>query len=256
MVFERKLNRIVLLLAVQYSILKSRDAHEGGNMKNMRLLNLFIFGIIASGMSNIACLKDDKMVDAINDSDPEKVRQLIIPGFLIRLEDKKSYAAIAHEKTNETHAAARSFSFSDFWLLGKGAAYLGLGALFAWKTVLKANISFDTFKKPLAKLLAKIGIPIGEPKDEPEQPAAEPASNEEKSSLTKFKTGLLGSLAVYFGYKGLSTFNDVLTHEVRTKAHKNALIIEAMIQRLPAFDNGCFVAGGIEVTEPSAAMAA
>lgn len=205
----------------------------------MKLMRIFLLFFVCQ-FSVIMCESEDKIVEAIEASDPDALRGLIIPGFLIRLEDKKRYVALAHSVTNRTHAELQKFSLSDVARSAKGLFYLGLGGTFGllggeFFTGWKADIPLPGQGTIKIELVPNEGAPkqvVGD-------------ANAHKKFLIGKQSivGTFGALGVYFTGKSLGLFHDVLTKKSRLTTHNNALTVEAIILRLPAFDNGCFIPG-------------
>lgn len=211
----------------------------------MKLFPIFAMVIFCNFPS--FCTSGDKVVDAIEASDPEAVRDLLIPGFLIRLPEKKRYVALAQEITNNTHALMHKFSTSDLFDGAKGLAYLGFGAALGyfgldyWAAKRKWRFmwEFGNFK---------LAIKAGDAKDSDGATKSD-AGAQDNGEISPFSdkviVGILCALGTYFTARGLETFHNVLTKKKRVDVHNNALTVEAIIQRLPAFDKDsiCFVPG-------------
>ena len=171
------------------------------------------------------------MLEVIEASDPEGLCDLLIPGYLMSLDAKNKYMKLSQEITNQTHAELHQFYFSDVLSCAKGAVYGATGATFAYLG-LGSLFSNSNFRKWRAKI-GNFSF------------AFEPGHDYNLiEDNTYFAVSLL-ALASYFSYKSVGIFRSVVTKHPRLKRHYNALTIEAIIQRLPAFDNGCFVPGSL-----------
>lgn len=215
----------------------------------MKLVPIFTILVLSHSLS--FCTSGDKVVDAISASDPEMLRDLIIPGFLIRLEDKKRYVSLAQEITNTTHAQMHKFRASDIFNTVKGFSYLGLSTVFAY-------MGFDYWasNRSWSRLfsLGNIKLAVQTQRAARAERAARAGTDvdaDEEINLVneKIVVPILGALGVYFAGKGLGTFHAILTKQKSVDIHNNALTVEAIIQRLPAFDNGCFVPGSLQEKE-------
>lgn len=207
----------------------------------MKLLRI-LFLLFACQVSLSFCDAEDKIVDAIEASDPDILRGLIIPGFLIRLEDKKRYATLAHSVTNRTHTELQRLCFSDLYRTAKGMLYLVAGGVFGFLAagnVADKSVWNALFNNAQGRIKIIFEADGGEARE-----LAGAAQPEKKSFISKERVaGVLGALSLFFVGKSVGLFHDVLTKKSRLEKHNNALTVEAIILRLPAFDNGCFIPG-------------
>ncbi len=188
-----------------------------------------IFALLMLCSSYAFCTSDERLVEAIEGSNPEELRDLLIPGYLMSLDAKSKYIKLAQETTNRTHSQLHQFHFSDLGSCIKGVFYGGLGAGFAYLGLssLLSNSDFRAWKAKLGSFSISFG----------------PGDSGGDALDNKVFIGTLLALGTYFSGKSIGIFNSVLTKHDRLKEHHNALTIEAIMQRLPAFDNGCFVPG-------------
>lgn len=195
---------------------------------------IFIFLALTLSTSWVTANSEEKIVEAIENSDPEILRDLLIPGFLISIDTKNKLIKLAQEVTNTTHSQLHSFEFFDIVNFFKGALYAGLSVSFGY-------LAFDYLAdaRDLREFLSNFSFMNFSKK-------ARTSHGREAGPLEKkIFIGCLASLGAYFGAKSLGTFNRIITNHGRLETHYNALTIEAIIQRLPAFDNGCFVPGSL-----------
>lgn len=231
---------------------------------------------------------EDRIVDAIESSDPDALRDLLIPGFLIRLEDKKRYVNLAQERTNATHAQLNKFKGTDLLHCAEGAAYLGIGLsslylaldFFIGKRDWRMSIwrfghfGFAYFGTSDTLTAQQSDPPPVHQTSAPTTVTAQPDAQTDPTNQTGTPTGppaspsssgaefynfvgkrsfiaTLALLGTFFTGKGLKIFYQVINRNSRTLRHNNALAVEAIIQRLPAFDNGCFIPGSLQEFMPT-----
>ncbi len=168
----------------------------------------------------------DLIIEALKNSDPEALRQLLMPGFYIHSDQKKKYYAYAQEVTNRSYADLSSHSASDVPSIVFGTAKLAIAALFGYLGYRYYYGRMD---------VSSFG----------EAPNYIPESNRYFSMDTPadrpYRTGVLvalASLAAYFGYNGLEEFSSVLSKYPRLVRHHDALAVEAIISRIPSCDTG------------------
>ena len=211
-----------------------------GLMKRISLIVLLIISYSSAvwcAPENVCSVQDkDKIVEAIEASDPDMLRAHIIPGCLIRLEDKKRYVDLAQKITNRTYAELNKFGISQLFTCSKGLFYLGLGFFCGLDMALIAK----DHTGPIITLFDTLSLGTRETSKTDVDARIVYA---DWSARKEVRLGLLGAIGLYFSAKGLGLFHDVLTKRNRLTAHNNALTVEAIIQRLPAFDNGCAIPG-------------
>jgi hypothetical protein len=154
---------------------------------------------------------DDRFLDAIKRSDPEYLHQLLMPGFYIRADDKKKYFALAQDMTNKTFSELHKFSYFDsirsLNALGKlGTSAFSLIGLIAFYRTNWTIFRYDDANQP-------VGL----------------ETTKERSVIY----GFLGALTTYFGFKAITDFTSIFSKQERFERHRNALAVEAVIQRLP-----------------------
>ena len=183
-------------------------------MKMRTLLVAFLFFVPAYA--------EDKMEEAIKNIDPDAVHRLLIPGYIMRSEDKKRYVAMAREVTNKTYNKLNDISFGDFFRLIKfsvksGLALAGLTGLYLYHTK-RVEI---TVKPDLLDVFGEY------------------FSKESKDVINKYSLySLLGASTLYLVDQSWREFSAIRNSESRMEEHRNALINEAVLQRLPVCEAG------------------
>ncbi len=203
----------------------------------MKYACMFVLLIFCS--SHVLCSSDDKLVETIENCDPEGLRDLLIPGYLMSLDAKNKYVKLAQEITNQTYAELHQFKLKDIGGCIKALAYGALGSSFLALAADYCILKKLGIKEFLLRW-GRFGFTYGPPQAPVEGQTAEPAISERDETIFG---GSLAAFGLYFFGKSLSLFHRVITKQNRVKTHHDALTVEAMIQRLPAFDNGCFVPG-------------
>lgn len=213
---------------------------------------------------------EDKIIETVEHSNPERLQCLLMPGFLIRLEDKKRYVGLAQDVTNRTFADLHKTCFYDVIKGARCALYVGLAIYFGKHFY--DNVSF--LRPVLSSLVPLVGNRSGEQVQQPPANAAQGQSQQppinaapaqqsvhqpahEQPGISECGGGIIKMLSdhsaalcgaafsTYFANKALKEFKEILVSKARQKRHKNALAVETIIQRLPAFDNGCFIPGSL-----------
>src|SRR5262245_19158360 len=104
-------------------------------------------------LCNAAILSNpqNKIVEAIENSDPEALRDLLIPGLLITTDVKNKLIKLAQETTNSMHAQLHSYHFSDGGSVIKGLfkGSIGLTLCVLAADFLSGNREFGTVRKYL-----------------------------------------------------------------------------------------------------------
>ncbi len=166
----------------------------------------------------------DKMVEAIRRVDPDYLNQLLIPGFFIRPEEKTRYLAKAQEMTNRTFNELQSFSLGDCIRFVSGSVKSGLGALCVGLAYGCYNGLLDVSRWKWEGEPAQRRIVT--------QDFLATDANYQKGAA-----GVLGVLSLYLLNNGWTDFSDITSKKSRLLRHRNALAVEAVIQRLPVCES-------------------
>ena len=75
-------------------------------------------------------LTDDKLMMAIEASNPAEVRRFVIPGYFIRADQKARYLAKAQEISNQNYIELTSYGLSDLTKIVGGIVKCSAAALF------------------------------------------------------------------------------------------------------------------------------
>lgn len=160
--------------------------------------------------------QEDKIIEAIKNSDPRSLGQLLMPGFYIGREDKKRYLELAKEVTNKTYTEQYHASMGDFVRHGLNAGIKGGLAYTIYESI--KNVSYRDSEKKITLTHLKGML------------------NWNDDGL--IKPALLAVVAIGLGLSALSHIKKFLSKRESYKRHRNALAVEAIISRLPACENG------------------
>lgn len=165
------------------------------------------------------CSADDKLGETIRRNDPSNLNHLLVPGFFITSEEKKRYFTMAQKMTNATYEELHSISLQDIMNFVKGTAKVGVAAL--------GGAALYAYWRGYADISQWSGY-------SDENPQIRNCRTNELSG--HYRKGLYTGLAVLSSYllcSGVRDFIRIIRKEHRLHRHKDALAVEAVIQRLP-----------------------
>lgn len=211
---------------------------------------------------NAVPLTEDKLLMAIEASNPIEVRHFVIPGYFIQADQKARYRARAREVSNQTYIDLHSYGLSDIKHVLSGlikcsaAAFFGfLGYAYHHQSHFRVG-TFKRGKKPVICLdteytrdPAYVDIAdgwLGRRFERIEHYDDDIWHELPQAERTIFYT-IVSLCALYSAKQGLSDFWAVIKRVERWKKHSDALVVEALIERLPECTND--VCPELSVTE-------
>lgn len=209
---------------------------------------------------NGIALSTDKIMMAIEASNPAEVCHFIIPGYFIRADQKARYLAKAQEVSNQTYIELTSYGLSDLTKIVSGLVKCSAAALFGimgykyyrgnvklgclvpdTKTLTYTKSDESGNKLESIKVTNNDGV-VGtwqlDLLKQVEVTYADFKWQDYHKPESRCLLGVIVIAALYSAKKGLSDFWSVVKRTERVKKHKDALAVEALIQRLPECNDG------------------
>lgn len=166
---------------------------------------------------------EDKLFKAINGNDLNFY--FLVPGFFVTSEEKKRYFTMAQKMTNRAFEELNSISFNDIGNFVKGTAKMGAAVIGA--------AGLYAYYKGYVDVSLWSGYHT-------DKPAVRDCKSNELDG--HYRTGLysgLGVIAAYLFCSGARDFANIIGKEHRLKRYRDALAVEAFIQRLPVDPDEC-----------------
>ena len=165
---------------------------------------------------------DDKMEEAIKNIDPDSLNKLLIPGLIMTAADKKKYVAMSREITNKTYKDLYSYSLSDIVRFARGVIKGGIGA---------AGLAGLYFYHQ-----GTVDLSQWQVRDKKSRIISSQEITDKQHIYSVY--AILGGLSLYFLHLGGKELSDIMHKKNRMKRHRDALINEAVLQRLPVSEVG------------------
>ncbi len=194
---------------------------------------------------NAVPLTEDKLMMAIEASNPVEVRNFVIPGYFIQADQKARYRARAQEVSNQTYCALHSCGLSDIKHVLSGlikcsaAAFFGfLGYAYYHQShfkiggVKRDKIPVFCFDTEYTRDPDIEDGWIGRTVERIEHCDVDVWCELPRLERTIFYT-IVSICALYSAKQGLNDFWSVIKRVERWKKHSDALVVEALIERLP-----------------------
>ena len=167
-------------------------------------------------------LVEDKLMMAIEASNPVEVGRFLIPGY--GTDQKDRYVVKAREMTNQTFMDLSNSEWSDVKNLLTGIIKCSAAALFGYVgySYHQGIFEVNMWKTADGETAPKWHAPV----------------KEGPYAFCNFFYGVLGVSALYSLKEGLADFWSIYQRTERLETHHRALIVEALIQRLPEYTKG------------------